>query len=123
MKNKIIKCNGFQIANNKPLTLIAGPCQLESESHALKMVEKIFRISKKLKINFVYKTSFDKANRTSINGKRGLGLKNSLKIFEKIATIIVTVYLRKKFKMHHSHTTYYGGRPKLLKAWLALIVR
>ena len=84
MKNKIIKCNGFQIANNKPLTLIAGPCQLESESHALKMVEKIFRISKKLKINFVYKTSFDKANRTSINGKRGLGLKNSLKIFEKI---------------------------------------
>ena len=84
MKNKIIKCNSFQISNSKPLTLIAGPCQLESESHALKMVEKIFRISKKLKINFVYKTSFDKANRTSINGKRGLGLKNSLKIFEKI---------------------------------------
>tara|TARA_B100001027_G_scaffold66766_1_gene45509 strand:- start:215 stop:1042 length:828 start_codon:yes stop_codon:yes gene_type:complete len=84
MKNKLINCNDLKISNNKPLTLIAGPCQLESEDHAFKMVEKIKKITKKLKINFIYKTSFDKANRTSYKSKRGIGLEKSLEIFSKI---------------------------------------
>jgi 2-dehydro-3-deoxyphosphooctonate aldolase (KDO 8-P synthase) len=84
MKQKIIKISNFKVANNLPLTLIAGPCQLESQTHAFKMVGRIQRIAKKLKINFIYKTSFDKANRTSLNGKRGLGLEKSMAIFDQI---------------------------------------
>ena len=84
MQNKIINCNGIEISNNKRLTLIAGPCQLESEQHALDMVGKIKEITGKFKIGFVYKTSFDKANRTSIKGKRGAGLEKSLPVFDKI---------------------------------------
>jgi 2-dehydro-3-deoxyphosphooctonate aldolase (KDO 8-P synthase) len=84
MKQKEINISNFKIGNNLPFTLIAGPCQLESRTHALKMVEKIQKITKKLKINFIYKTSFDKANRTNIRGKRGLGLEKSLLIFDEI---------------------------------------
>jgi 2-dehydro-3-deoxyphosphooctonate aldolase (KDO 8-P synthase) len=84
MKQKVIKIGSIKIANNLPLTLIAGPCQLESEAHAFMMMDKINKISKKLKFNFIYKTSFDKANRTSLKGKRGLGFNKSLAIFEKL---------------------------------------
>ena len=84
MRSINIKCKNFKIGNDLPLTLISGPCQMESENHALEMAEKIKIICKKLKINFIYKTSFDKANRTSINGKRGLGLDKSLKVFDRI---------------------------------------
>ena len=84
MKSKTIKCQNFEIANNKKLTLILGPCQLENERHALKTAEKIKIITNKLKMNVIYKTSFDKANRTSLKGKRGLGLSKSLKVFQKI---------------------------------------
>ena len=90
MKQKNINISNFKIGNNLPFTLIAGPCQLESRTHAFKMVEKIKKITKKLKINFIYKTSFDKANRTSLKGKRGLGLAKSLLIFDEI---------KKKFKV------------------------
>ena len=79
-----IKCSDFEIANNKPFTLIAGPCQLESEDHAIKISTELKKITNELKINFIYKTSFDKANRTSLKGKRGLGLDKSLPIFDKI---------------------------------------
>jgi len=84
MQNKIVNCNGIEIANNKKITLIAGPCQLESEQHAMDMSGKIKEITSKLGIGFIYKTSFDKANRTSLKGKRGAGLDNSLPIFDKI---------------------------------------
>ena len=57
-------------------TLIAGPCQLENEKHALDIATELKKITEKLGIGFIYKTSFDKANRTSLNGKRGAGLKN-----------------------------------------------
>jgi len=90
MKQKNINISNFKIGNNLPFTLIAGPCQLESRTHAFKMVEKIQKITKKLKINFIYKTSFDKANRTSLKGKRGLGLAKSLLVFDEI---------KKKFKV------------------------
>ena len=84
MKNLTINCNDIQISNDKQICLIAGPCQLETEQHALDMAGKIREIAKKHNLGFVYKTSFDKANRTSLKGKRGAGLENSLPIFDKI---------------------------------------
>ena len=84
MKQRSIKCKDFEISNEKKITLIAGPCQLESESHALKIAEKIKKITLKFDVNFIFKSSFDKANRTSLKSKRGLGLDKSIKIFEKL---------------------------------------
>jgi len=84
MPNHKVKCSNFEIANNKPFTLIAGPCQLENEKHALKISSELKKITNDLGINLIYKTSFDKANRTSLKGKRGMGLEKSLPIFDKI---------------------------------------
>jgi len=84
MKNKEVKCNGFKISNNSKISLIAGPCQLETEQHAMDMAGKIKEIASKFNIGFIYKTSFDKANRTSLKGKRGAGIESSLPIFDKI---------------------------------------
>jgi len=84
MTQNKVKCSNFEIANDKPFTLIAGPCQLENEKHAIEMSTKLKTITEELGLNFIYKTSFDKANRTSIKGKRGLGLEKSLPIFDKI---------------------------------------
>ena len=84
MQQKIIKCGKLTISNSSPFTLIAGPCQLESEQHAMDMSGKLKEITSELNIGFIYKTSFDKANRTSLKGKRGIGLEQSLPIFDKI---------------------------------------
>ena len=84
MKNIIVNCDGIKISNKEKICLIAGPCQLENEQHALDMAGKISEISKKYNIGFIYKTSFDKANRTSLKSKRGVGLEKSLPIFDKI---------------------------------------
>ena len=84
MTNHKVKCSNFEIANDKPFTLIAGPCQLENEEHALKISTELKKITSDLGINLIYKTSFDKANRTSLKGKRGMGLEKSLPIFDKI---------------------------------------
>ena len=84
MNNHKVKCSNFEIANNKPFTLISGPCQLESEEHAIKISTELKKITSELGINFIYKTSFDKANRTSLKGKRGLGLDKSLSVFDRI---------------------------------------
>ena len=84
MENKIINCNGIKISNKNKICLIAGPCQLETEQHALDMAGKIKEITSKYNIGFIYKTSFDKANRTSLKGKRGAGLNNSLPVFDRI---------------------------------------
>ncbi|MCL4118944.1 UNVERIFIED_CONTAM: hypothetical protein GTU68_063527 [Idotea baltica] len=66
------------------LLLLAGPCQLESYDHAFKIAERLKNITSKLPIDLVFKSSFDKANRTSINSKRGLGLDEGLEVFSKI---------------------------------------
>ena len=84
MENKTIKCGKLSISNSKPFTLIAGPCQLENEKHALDVATKLKEITEKLNIGLIYKTSFDKANRTSLKGKRGAGLEKSLPVFDKI---------------------------------------
>ena len=84
MKQKIVKCGKLNISNSNTFTLIAGPCQLESEKHAISVAKTLKKITTKLGIGLIYKTSFDKANRTSLQGKRGMGLDRSLPIFDKI---------------------------------------
>ncbi len=74
----------FSVANDRPFTLIAGPCALESRAHALEMSAALKEITGKLGINLVYKTSFDKANRTSASAERGLGLEKSLPILAEV---------------------------------------
>jgi 2-dehydro-3-deoxyphosphooctonate aldolase (KDO 8-P synthase) len=79
-----VAIGNVKFGNHLPLSLIAGPCQLESRDHAFMMAGSLKELCAKLKIGLVYKSSFDKANRTSINGKRGLGLEKSLEIFADI---------------------------------------
>ena len=84
MSNIKVNCGKIEISNKNKICLISGPCQLESEQHALDMVGKIKEITSKFNLGFIYKTSFDKANRTSLKGKRGIGLDASLPIFDRI---------------------------------------
>lgn len=74
----------LSIANDRPFTLIAGPCQLESRDHAFMMAGALSELTKKLGIGLIYKTSFDKANRTSLSAQRGLGMDKSLPILADI---------------------------------------
>jgi 2-dehydro-3-deoxyphosphooctonate aldolase (KDO 8-P synthase) len=82
--NSIVEIGSVKFGNALPLTLIAGPCQLESRDHAFMMAGRLKEIATRLKIGLVYKTSFDKANRTSLSGKRGLGLERALPVFADI---------------------------------------
>ncbi len=84
MENKKVKCGKLTISNSSPFTLIAGPCQLENEKHAIDVASELKTITQKLNIGLIYKTSFDKANRTSLKSKRGVGLEKSLPVFDKI---------------------------------------
>ena len=84
MINKEVNCNNIKISNINKIVLISGPCQLETEQHAMDMAGKIKEIATKFKIGFIYKTSFDKANRTSLKGERGAGIDSSLPVFDKI---------------------------------------
>ena len=88
MKDVILNISDLRISNNLPFTLIAGPCVVESKNHALEMAKKLTSITNKLGIQFIYKSSFDKANRTSINSKRGPGLEKSIEIFNEIKSSI-----------------------------------
>ena len=92
--NAIVAVGAARFANAAPLALIAGPCQLESRAHAFEMATALKELTGRLGIGFVYKTSFDKANRTSASSARGLGLDQSLPIFaelrEKLGVPILT---------------------------------
>ena len=79
-----VNCGKIEISNNNKICIIAGPCQLESEQHSMDIAGKLKDITQKLDVGFIYKTSFDKANRTSLKGKRGAGLEASLPVFDKI---------------------------------------
>ena len=79
-----IKIGSLEIGNDLPFTLIAGPCVLESREHALEMSHALVELTNKLEIGLIYKTSFDKANRTSVQGVRGIGLKEALPILAEI---------------------------------------
>jgi 2-dehydro-3-deoxyphosphooctonate aldolase (KDO 8-P synthase) len=80
----VVTIGAVSFGNDKPLAVIAGPCQLESRAHALEVASALKEIAERLKIGLVYKTSFDKANRTSASAARGLGLEQSLPIFAEI---------------------------------------
>jgi 2-dehydro-3-deoxyphosphooctonate aldolase (KDO 8-P synthase) len=82
--NPAVTVGNTRLGNALPLALIAGPCALESRAHALEMAAALKEIAARLGIGLVYKTSFDKANRTSAKGARGLGLKQALPIFAEI---------------------------------------
>jgi 2-dehydro-3-deoxyphosphooctonate aldolase (KDO 8-P synthase) len=92
--NSIVAVGNVRFGNKLPLALIAGPCALESRAHAFDMAGALKELTVKLGISFVYKTSFDKANRTSANSARGLGIDKALKIFaelrEKLGVAVLT---------------------------------
>ncbi len=83
-KQREIKLRDFVIGNNRPLVLIGGPCVIESESHALAMAEQTARITREIGLPFIFKSSFDKANRSSIASFRGPGLEKGLRILQKV---------------------------------------
>jgi 2-dehydro-3-deoxyphosphooctonate aldolase (KDO 8-P synthase) len=82
--NATVTVGAVRFGNDLPLALIAGPCQLESRAHALEMASALKEIAAKVGIGLVYKTSFDKANRTSAKSARGIGLEQALPIFAEI---------------------------------------
>jgi len=84
MKNHIVKLKNYTLSNNNPFFLIAGPCQMENRDHAMFMAENLKKITDKLSVPLIYKSSFDKANRTSADSPRGIGLEASMRIFEEI---------------------------------------
>ena len=84
MSNIKVNCGKIEISNDEKICIIAGPCQLETEQHTLDIAGSIKEITKKFGLGFIFKTSFDKANRTSLKSKRGAGLETSLPIFDKI---------------------------------------
>jgi len=92
--NAVVAVGKVRFGNKLPLALIAGPCALESRAHAFEMAAALKEITARLNIGFIYKTSFDKANRTSAAGARGLGLGNALSIFaelrEKLGVPVLT---------------------------------
>jgi 2-dehydro-3-deoxyphosphooctonate aldolase (KDO 8-P synthase) len=84
MTHHHVTVGNVTLGNDRPLAIIAGPCQLESRAHALEMAGALKEIGAKLGVGMIYKTSYDKANRTSLKGKRGLGLEESLPVFAEI---------------------------------------
>jgi 2-dehydro-3-deoxyphosphooctonate aldolase (KDO 8-P synthase) len=99
--NRHVAVGTAVFGNDLPLALIAGPCQLESRAHAFDMAGRLKEMAARLKIGFVYKTSFDKANRTSLTGRRGLGLDKALAVFADLrhelgVTILTDVHEREQ---------------------------
>ncbi|WP_274962857.1 3-deoxy-8-phosphooctulonate synthase [Thioclava electrotropha] len=81
---KDVKIGGLTVSNDRPLTVIAGPCQLESREHAMMIAKEMARACDQAGAQFIFKASYDKANRTSLKGKRGLGIDAGLKILEEV---------------------------------------
>ena len=79
-----VRVKDLLISNEAPFTLIAGPCQMESASHGMEMAQALKELTQKLGIPFIFKASFDKANRTSVNGIRGMGLSAGIQAFADI---------------------------------------
>jgi len=82
--NNTVRVGALEIAQDKPFVLIAGPCAMESRDHALFMAQNLRTLTDKLGIGLIYKTSYDKANRTSLSGARGVGLEEALPVFQAV---------------------------------------
>src|ERR1700755_3111551 len=80
----VVSVGPVKFGNTLPISIIAGPCALESRAHALEVASGLKEIAARLRIGLVYKTSFDKANRTSVSAARGIGLAQALPIFAEI---------------------------------------
>jgi 2-dehydro-3-deoxyphosphooctonate aldolase (KDO 8-P synthase) len=103
MKTKEISINKLRVGGENPLFLIAGPCVVENEEITLDTAEEIKKVCEKLKIPFIFKSSYDKANRSSIKSFRGLGLKEGLAVLKKVketinAPILSDVHSEKEIK-------------------------
>ncbi len=79
-----IRVGAIEVANDAPVTLISGPCQIESRDHALECAERLVDIAGRVGVSLIYKSSFDKANRTSLASKRGIGMEQGLEILSEI---------------------------------------
>ncbi|MEG3349204.1 3-deoxy-8-phosphooctulonate synthase [Novacetimonas sp. GS1] len=79
-----IRVGDLVIGNDRPFTLIAGPCQIESESHAVETADFLQAVTRRLGIGLIYKSSFDKANRTSLTSARGIGANRGLEILARV---------------------------------------
>jgi 2-dehydro-3-deoxyphosphooctonate aldolase (KDO 8-P synthase) len=90
----VVAVGQVKFAQDRPISVFAGPCQMESRAHALEMATALKEIAARLNLGLVYKTSFDKANRTSFSGRRGIGLEDAIPVFaeirEKLGLPIVT---------------------------------
>ncbi len=84
MKSRVINVNGVTLSNDLPFGLLCGPCQIESRQHAIDIAGAMVETTKNLNIPYIFKASFDKANRTSINGARGVGIDEGLRTFDEI---------------------------------------
>jgi len=82
--SSVINIGNIPVGGNNPLTFILGPCQLENRDHAMFMAEKITKVCAPSSSNFIFKSSFDKANRSSIASARGVGIEEGLKILEEV---------------------------------------
>ena len=101
MKAHHVKVGSLTIGNDLPFVLIAGPCQMESRAHALEVAGALKEIAAKAGIGLIYKSSFDKANRTSVSGKRGMGLHDSLPVFAEIKEKLGLVTLTDIHEIEH----------------------
>src|SRR5258708_13319556 len=98
MQHRHVHIGNLTLGNDRPVVLIAGPCALESRAHALEMSHALVELTAKLGLGLIYKTSFDKANRTSIDSARALGLEASLPILAELpetygSPLLPTVHL------------------------------
>jgi len=81
---KSVKVNGVTFANDRAFVLVSGPCQIESRDHAFLLAERLAGMARAAGVPFVFKSSFDKANRTSVGGRRGVGIDEGLRILSDI---------------------------------------
>lgn len=100
--------HGVTFGNDLPFALIAGPCQMESRDHAMMMATKLKDICARVGVPLVFKTSYDKANRTSLSGKRGFGLENALPVFDEIREslklpVLTDVHTEEQIKIVSPH--------------------
>ncbi len=105
---KNIKIGNFEIGNTLPIALIAGPCQIESRQHAIDIAGAMIEITNKLGINYIFKASFDKANRTSLRSPRGVGIDEGIRTFDEIkkqygCPIITDIHEREQCQIIGDH--------------------
>src|SRR6266545_2485290 len=88
IRTRPVKIGGVTIGGDAPLALIGGPCAIEDERHALMMAERLQRVTAAARVPFIYKSSYDKANRSSVHSYRGPGLEAGLRILRRVKEVV-----------------------------------